>query len=82
MKIDQKEVEKTWRTPANPMNDQSKSNDQKKLIAKAGQKLGISKDFVHRILRKDLGLKPYKFKKRQKLAAEAVFVIVSIKNSK
>jgi hypothetical protein len=40
--------------------------------------MGISKNSAHKILREDLGLKPFKFKKRQNLTSEAVFVMVSI----
>ena len=70
MKIDQEEVEKEHRgqnrqqTVEDP---EEWSFEIQKLNAKAGQKTGISKDSAHRILREDLGLKPFKFKKRQKL---------------
>jgi transposase len=46
-------------------NPKTKANSTRKLA----KKLGVSPKSAHRILREDLGLKPYKMKKRQKLTA-------------
>jgi transposase len=51
----------------NQRNPTSKMNSTRKLA----KKLGIGKSSVHEILSVDLGLKPFKYQKRQKLTAEA-----------
>lgn len=48
-------------------NPTTKANSSRKLA----KKLGISPKSAHRILRDDLGKKPYKYQKRQKLTAAA-----------
>ena len=48
-------------------NPSTKANSSRKLA----KKLGVGKTQAHQMLRKDLGLKPYKLQKRQKLNANA-----------